>query len=107
MAFENYKGSIKLGAGLTPAAEGYPLMQTSDIQAAEDGTRLDEYLKNLEISGGGGGTNFTTDETLTLSKDGVLSVNTADSAEQDNTLPITSAAVHTQLGNIEILLETI
>lgn len=47
MAFENYKGSIKLGAGLTPAAEGFPLMQTSDIQAAEDGTRLDECLASM------------------------------------------------------------
>lgn len=51
MAFENYKGSIKLGAGLTPAAEGFPLMQTSDIQAAEDGTRLDAFLRNLQDSG--------------------------------------------------------
>ena len=103
MAFENYKGSIKLGAGLTPASEGYPLMQTSDIQATEDGTRLDEYLKDLKDETG---VAFTTDHTLSLSE-GVLSVNTAKSAEADNTLPITSAAVHTQLGNIEVLLGTI
>lgn len=57
-------------------------------------------------AGGSGGTYFTTDETLTL-KGGVLSVNTADSAEQDNTLPITSAAVHSAMGNIEVLLKTI
>lgn len=50
--------------------------------------------------------NFTTDETLSL-KDGVLSVNTASDAEVDNTLPITSAAVATTVGNIEILLQTI
>ena len=36
-----------------------------------------------------------------------LSVDTADSVERDNTLPITSAAVHTTVGNIEILLGTI
>ena len=53
-----------------------------------------------------GGVYFETDETLSL-KDGVLSVNTADVAEKDNTLPITSAAVHTQIGNIEVLLRTI
>lgn len=47
-----------------------------------------------------------TDETLVL-KDGVLSVNTADVVEAGNTLPITSAAVHVTVGNIEALLETI
>ena len=55
---------------------------------------------------GGGGTSFTTDETLTL-ENGVLSVNTADAVEADNTLPITSAAVQTTVGNINALLETI
>jgi hypothetical protein len=60
----------------------------------------------FEEFGGNAGTLFETDETLSL-KDGVLSVNTADSAEEDNTLPITSAAVATQVGNIEILLKTI
>ena len=56
--------------------------------------------------GGSGGVDFKIDETLTL-KDGTLSVNTADAVEQDNTLPVTSAAVHTAVGNIEILLQTI
>lgn len=55
---------------------------------------------------GDGGTSFETDETLTL-KDGVLSVNTANVAEADNTLPITSAAVHVEIGNIDALLQTI
>lgn len=49
---------------------------------------------------------FTTDKSLTL-KDGVLSVNTTDIAEEDNTLPISSAGVYTQIGNIEVLLKTI
>lgn len=57
-------------------------------------------------SGGGGGTSFTTDETLSL-ENGVLSVNTATDVEADNTLPITSAAVYTEVGNINALLETI
>lgn len=35
---------------------------------------------------------------------GVLSVDTATDVEKDNTKPVTSAAVHTQLGNIEVLL---
>lgn len=40
-------------------------------------------------------------------EDGVISVITANEAEPDNTKPITAAAVHTQIGNIEILLKTI
>lgn len=51
-------------------------------------------------------TAFIPGETLTV-KDGVLSVNTADKAEENNTLPITSAAVYTEIGNINVLLETI
>ncbi len=52
------------------------------------------------------GVQFETDETLSL-KDGVLSVNTAKKVEQDNTLPITSAAVYTTVGNIGAILDTI
>ena len=37
----------------------------------------------------------------------ILEVDTAEAAEQDNTRPITSAAVYTTVGNIEILLGTI
>lgn len=47
-----------------------------------------------------------TDETLSY-KDGKLAVNTANEPDPDNTLPITSAAVATTVGNIEILLKTI
>lgn len=46
------------------------------------------------------------DSTLILNE-GKLSIHVADEAEQDNTLPITSAAVYTQIGNIEVLLSTI
>lgn len=63
---------------------------------------VDEYLKENPDKIG---VNFTTDETLTLDPETkVLSVNTAKAAEKDNTLPITSAAVHTEIGNIEVLL---
>lgn len=47
------------------------------------------------------------DDTLNLSQEGKLSVNTAKDAEQDNTLPITSAAVFAEIGNIDALLATI
>lgn len=39
--------------------------------------------------------------------DGKLAVQVANEVEEDNTLPITAAAVHTTVGNIEILLSTI
>lgn len=38
---------------------------------------------------------------------GSLEVDTADAVEADNTLPVTSAAVHVEVGNIEALLSTI
>lgn len=57
----------------------------------------EEFLEQVKIE---------TDGTLTL-KDGVLSVNTTDQMEQDNTLPITSAGVFATVGNIEALLKTI
>ena len=41
---------------------------------------------------------------LSISEDGVLSVITTDTAQQDNTKPITSAGVYTLAGNIEVLL---
>ena len=53
------------------------------------------------------GTSFTTDETLSLNENGVLSVNTAHEPDPDNTLPITAAAVAQTLGNVETLLGTI
>lgn len=49
---------------------------------------------------------FKTDETLTL-ENGVLRVNTTNVVEANNMKPITSAAVHTTVGNIEVLLKTI
>ena len=39
--------------------------------------------------------------------DGKITVITTDEATADNTLPITSAGVHAQIGNINTLLETI
>lgn len=62
---------------------------------------------NVEIpNAGGGAANFKTDETLKF-ENGVLSVNTASVMEENNTLPITSAAVYTVVGNINAILDTI
>lgn len=67
---------------------------------------IDEIKQQGPGPEGGGNVDFKTDETLTL-KDGILSVNTTDLMEQDNTLPITSAGVYATVGNIEALLKTI
>lgn len=77
---------------------------------------VDDYLKHNPPSGGITEIPIATHDTiggikignnLRISDDGVLSVETADAAEQDNTLPITSAAVYTAVGNIEVRLSTI
>ena len=72
----------------------------SDQQIA---SAVEKYLDENPIDTG---VDFETDNSLIL-KDGILSVNTADAAEPDNTLPITSAAVASSIGNIEVLLSTI
>lgn len=77
---------------------------------------VDDYLEQNPPSGGITEIPIATHDTiggikignnLRISDDGVLSVETADAAEQDNTLPITSAAVYTTVGNIGAILDTI
>lgn len=50
---------------------------------------------------------FRLGNSLKVTGENVLEVNCADDVEQDNTLPITSAAVHTTVGNIDAVLKTI
>lgn len=79
-------------------------LEDADIVSEEDLAKaVEDYLKENPA----GGVQFTTDETLNLSDQGVLSVNTAQEPDPDNTLPITSAAVAATVGNIEVLLKTI
>ena len=40
-------------------------------------------------------------------EDNVLSVDTAETVEEDNTKPVTSAAVYTVVGNINAILESL
>lgn len=61
----------------------------------------------IEIGGGGVEGTFIPGETLTLDDNGVLNVKTTDVAEENNTLPITSAGVNTIVGNIGAILDTI
>ena len=88
---------------------------------AQDSAKLaEEYAGKVIIEGGGisaeverrltalendAAPKFTTDETLALSPDGVLSVNLA--TETDRSLPITAADVDVTVGNIKAILETI
>jgi hypothetical protein len=77
------------------------------VLTPEDKAEIAEMAAELvEVPESGGDVDFQVDETLTL-KDGVLSVNTTNNMEQDNTLPITSAGVFATVGNIEALLKTI
>lgn len=46
-------------------------------------------------------------EDLGITQQGVLSVIKANTVEQDNTHPITAAAVYMEIGNIDALLQTI
>ena len=66
--------------------------KTFDVMDGEDGT---------------GGETITLGHALYYDENGRLSVQMSDEPEMDNTLPISSAAVHTTVGNIEILLKTI
>lgn len=68
---------------------------------------LNERLLYLEENGGSSsGFDFKIGNTLKLDN-GVLSVNTTNQMENNNTLPITSAGVYATVGNIEALLKTI
>lgn len=108
---ESYKGSTELGSGARPMGDNdFPLMDAHHIQTKEDGTRLDKELETLRQNSGGGsgGTSFTVDgKTLTISDEGVLSVNVATEAKAEDERPISAAAVHAIVGNVEAELSTI
>lgn len=88
-----------------------PTVTVSDIQGGHKITITDanggKTVDVMDGVDGNDGTSFTTDETLSLNENGVLSVNTAHEPDPDNTLPITAAAVAQTLGNVETLLGTI
>lgn len=111
--FRVYQSGYKTdGQPAVPPAPDLYQQLIAEIQAAEDAAiaaaeRAEEAAERAEEAGGGGGIDFTTDETLTLSAENVLSVNRATEVEADNTLPITSAAVYETVGNINALLASI
>lgn len=103
-----YKGSVELIGGLTPKNNGdFPLVSARHVQVDDTGKRLDEKLNEIG-TGGGGGTTYNIGNGLKLEEStNTLSVDVANKAEQDNTKPISSSAVNTIVGNINVLLETI
>lgn len=66
----------------------------------------DEFVDTGVAASGGTGGGYIIGHGLKL-EGMVLSVDSAVSVEKDNTLPITSAAVYTEIGNIDALLQTI
>ena len=80
----------------TPADEG------KSVVARADGS----YGLAL-IQGGGGGVGYNIGHGLKVTGGDTLEVDTAEVVEKDNTLPVTSAAVYTEVGNINALLQTI
>ncbi len=103
IASANTIGGVKVGAGLS-------ITETGTLSATGGGTadtvEWDNVLDKPTASANTLGI-VKVGDNLLISNDGKLSVDTANSVEQDNTRPITSAAVHTEVGNINALLETI
>ena len=91
---------------ITPIDGGHRLTVTrgSEVQTMDvlDGSGADAPIASETVAG-----IVRVGENLKISADGVLSVDTATAVEEDNTRPVTSAAVQTTVGNIEILLKTI
>ncbi len=71
-------------------------------------TFTDGTVYTYEITNGVDGTKINFGNGLLYDTETeTLSVNTADDAYEDNTLPITSGAVYREIGNIDVLLGTI
>lgn len=65
-------------------------------------------INEARNSGGGAGGGYNIGSGLKLDAEtNTLSVDTAEIVEKDNTKPVTSAAVYTEVGNINALLATI
>ena len=92
-------------------------LQAKDIDISENGETSvsPDYgydgLSKVNIKTnvpGGGGVPYNIGHGLKVDTEtNTLSVDTVSSVEQDNTLPITSAAVYAEVGNINALLGTI
>lgn len=78
-----------------------------DLKTYNKGNLVDA-INEARSAGGSGGGGYTIGEGLKLdAATNTLSVDTAAAVEKDNTKPVTSAAVYTEVGNINALLATI
>ena len=78
-----------------------------DLKTYNKGNLVDA-INEARSSGGSGGGGYTIGPGLKLdAATNTLSVDTAAAVEKDNTKPVTSAAVYTEVGNINALLATI
>ena len=82
-----------------PGINGFWMIYNPDTGEYEE--------SDIPLPDGGGGFPYQIGNGLKVTGGDTLEVDTATNVEQDNTLPITSAAVYTTVGNIEILLGTI
>mgnify|MGYP000243545401 CR=1 FL=1 len=78
------------------------MMRISAKLHTEDERLHADFQATVQVGG-----DLSLGHALMWDKQGRLAVQVADEAEADNTLPITAAAVYTELGNIEVLLGTI
>lgn len=78
-----------------------------DLKTYNKGNLVDA-INEASSSGGSGGGGYTIGDGLKIdAATNTLSVDTAAAVEKDNTKPVTSAAVYTEVGNINALLATI
>ena len=103
--------------GMTAEAVTLPPNSQATAEYA-DGVLTIGVPRGADGGGGGGGVDLypatkyslggiIVGEDLAVTTTGLLSVVKANAVEQDNTHPITAAAVYTEVGNIEALLQTI
>lgn len=77
-----------------------------DLKTYNKGNLVDAINEARSSGGTGGGYNIGSGLKLDAATN-TLSVDTAAAVEKDNTKPVTSAAVYTEVGNINALLATI
>lgn len=100
---DDVEEALTLSDRVNQLAETVEELEKNGASDEQIQSAVEEWLEENPI---GGGVDFEPGNALEL-KDGVLNVRTTGDAEQDNTLPITSAGVHTIVGNIGAILDTI
>lgn len=98
-AIEGVSGTGKDGVTFTPSVSEEGILSWTN-----DGDLPNPDPVNIK----GESSNYNIGNGLKLDKEtNTLSVDVATEVSEDNTLPITSAAVYTEIGNINVLLQTI